>query len=184
MNPNFLRAAASAAAFACGAAPVAHAHVTLEYQVAPAASSYKATFRVGHGCGTSPTRQLIVQIPAGVRAAKPMVKPGWTAEVVRARLPQPETRHGRPVSEDVVRITWTARSAAEALAADQYDEFSLVSNLPAQPGPLYWPVSQVCAEGRLDWTEVPPPGRPLGELRYPAAALEIIPAGPSAGHSH
>jgi hypothetical protein len=32
-------------------ASAAHAHVALEYQVAPAGSAYKATFKVGHGCG-------------------------------------------------------------------------------------------------------------------------------------
>jgi len=45
------------------------AHVVLEYQVAPAAASYKATFKVGHGCGASPTRQITVDIPAGMRGA-------------------------------------------------------------------------------------------------------------------
>ena len=38
----------------------ASAHVVLEYQVAPAGASYKAAFKVGHGCGTSPTRQVVV----------------------------------------------------------------------------------------------------------------------------
>ena len=34
----------------------ASAHTVLEYQVATAGQSYKATFKVGHGCGNSPTR--------------------------------------------------------------------------------------------------------------------------------
>lgn len=163
-------AAAAAAAIACCAAPLAHAHVTLEYPVGFAASAYKATFRVGHGCGASPTRQVTVQIPAGVRGAKPMVKPGWSAEAVR--------------DADVVRITWTARTPADVLPADHYDEFVLVATLPSAPGTLYWPVSQVCNEGRLDWTETPAPGRSAKELKAPAAALEVMPAGPAGAHAH
>ena len=38
-------------ALAAGVSGTASAHVVLEYQVAPAGASYKATFKVGHGCG-------------------------------------------------------------------------------------------------------------------------------------
>jgi uncharacterized protein YcnI len=63
---------------AASLAPVsASAHTVLEYQVATAGKSYKATFKVGHGCGASPTRQIVVDLPAGVQGAKPMPKPGW-----------------------------------------------------------------------------------------------------------
>ena len=48
------------------AALPARAHITLEHQTAHAGSYYKANFKVGHGCGQSPIRQIIVQIPAGV----------------------------------------------------------------------------------------------------------------------
>ncbi len=184
MKLHSFQAAAAAAVFACCAAPAARAHVTLEYPVASAGGSYKATFRIGHGCGASATRQVVVQIPAGVRGAKPMVKPGWSAEVVKTSLAQPESRHGRAVTEDVVRITWTAKTPGDVLPADQYDEFSLVATLPEAASTLYWPVSQVCLDGRLDWTEVPAAGQRAGELKAPAAALELIPAGAGRGHSH
>lgn len=162
----------------------ANAHVVLEYQVAPAGSSYKASFKVGHGCGASPTRQLVVDIPAGVRGARPMPKPGWALEVRREKLAQPYTSHGRSITEDVTRISWTARTAEDALAAAHYDEFVLLATLPQEPGALYWPVRQVCVEGRNDWTEVPAAGQKLSDLKSPAALLDIMPAGASAGHHH
>lgn len=160
------------------------AHVTLEYQVAPADSSYKATFRVGHGCGPSPTRQVSVAIPAGVHGARPMPKPGWTLEIQRDKLPQPSTSHGRTVTEDVARVTWTARTPADMLAPDQYDEFVLVARTPTTPGTVYWPVNQVCESGRNDWVEVPRPGQKLSELKSPAAALEVLPSAGAGGHKH
>ena len=162
----------------------APAHVTLEYPVASAGQSYKATFRIGHGCGASPTRVVEVDIPAGVHGAKPMPKPGWTLDVVRAPLAQPYTSHGRRVSEDTARIRWTARTDADMLPSGFYDEFVLLAGLPEQAGMLYWPVRQLCPQGRQDWTEVPAPGQAWGELAAPAAELELMPAAGASTHNH
>ncbi|MFY3386773.1 YcnI family protein [Paracidovorax sp. MALMAid1276] len=162
----------------------ASAHVVLEYQVAPAGASYKATFKVGHGCGASPTRQIAVDIPAGMRGARPMPKPGWALEVQREKLAQPYTSHGRSITDDVVRITWTAKTPEDMLPHAHYDEFVLVATAPAQAGTVYWPVRQVCAEGRNDWVEVPKPGQTLSDLKSPAAALEILPGAGAGGHNH
>lgn len=179
------RLAACALAFGAAAtlAP-ALAHVVLEYQVAPAGSSYKASFKVGHGCGNSATRQVVVDIPAGVRGARPMPKPGWALEVRRETLDQPYTSHGRSIAEDVTRISWTARTREDALPAAHYDEFALAATLPQEPGALYWPVRQVCEEGRNDWIEVPAAGQKLSDLKSPAALLEVLPAGAAGGHNH
>lgn len=184
MNP-LLRARASRtlAAALLAAAPLAHAHVGLEWPAALAGSSYKATFRISHGCGASPTRQVVVEIPAGVQSARPMPHLGWTVNIERAPLPAPQQRHGRVVTEDVSRITWTAAGRQDALAADHFDEFSLLATLPAQEGPLYWPVRQVCVEGRHDWVQVPVPGQEPQSLKSPAPRLDLLP-GAGAHHAH
>ena len=173
---------APAAACALLAGLPASAHVVLEYQVAPADASYKAAFKVGHGCDGSPTRQVSVAIPAGVLSAHPMPKPGWALEVQRAPLARPADLHGRTITDAVVRVTWTARTPADMLAAEHYDEFVLQARMPSQPGPLYWPVTQVCEKGRHDWAEVPAPGQKFSDLNSPAALLEVLPA--QGGHSH
>lgn len=171
-----------AATALCLAGPAA-AHITLEQQTAHAGSFYKATFRVGHGCGPSPIRQIVVDLPAGVRGAKPMPKPGWDLVIERAPLARPYQDHGRTVTEEVVRIRWTARTAADQLPNEHYDEFALSARLPDRDGPLYWPVSQVCVDGRMDWSQVPQPGQALKDLRYPAALLDLLPAS-GGGHAH
>jgi len=178
----FIKTAACAVTLSLTA--LAQAHTVLEYQVASAGQSYKATFKVGHGCGVSPTRQIVVDIPAGVQGAKPMPKHGWRLEVTREKLTQPYTSHGRTISEDVARISWTAKTAEDMLPNGHYDEFVLLGTLPAQAGMMYWPVQQVCEQGRLDWTEVPKPGQKLSDVKSPAAALEIMPSAGAAGHSH
>jgi uncharacterized protein YcnI len=162
----------------------AQAHVTLEYPVASAGQSYKATFRIGHGCGASPTRVVEVDIPAGVRGARPMPKAGWTLEVVREKLARPYSSHGRSVDEDTIRISWTARTEADMLPSGFYDEFVLQASLPEQAGRLYWPVRQLCPQGRQDWTEVPAPGQKWADLKSPAAELELMPAAGASAHNH
>lgn len=174
----------AAAAVTLGLAALAQAHTVLEYQVATAGQSYKATFKVGHGCGASPTRQIVVDIPVGVQGAKPMPKAGWRLEVTREKLAQPYTSHGRTVTEDVTRISWTAKTVDDMLPNGHYDEFVLVGTLPNQPGTMYWPVQQLCEQGRMDWTEIPKPGQRLSDLKSPAALLEIMPGAGTAGHAH
>jgi len=167
-----------------GLALAAQAHVTLEYPVATAGQNYKATFKIGHGCGASPTRVVEVRIPAGVRGAKPMPKPGWTLAVTREKLAQPYQSHGRSVNEDTTRIRWTAQTEASMLPSGFYDEFVLVGTLPAQAGMLYWPVLQQCVQGQMAWHEIPAQGQTWGELQSPAAPLELMPAAGTSKHSH
>lgn len=165
------------------AAGPAAAHITLEYQVANAGSYYKANFKVGHGCGQSPIRQIIVTIPAGVQGAKPMPKAGWTIDIQRETLAKPYNDHGRTVTDDVAQISWTAKTPADYLPNTHYDEFALQARLPAQAGPLYWAVSQVCEQGRIDWNETPKAGQKASELKSPAALLEVMPTS-GGGHQH
>lgn len=164
--------------------PPAQAHVTLEYPVATAGQNYKATFKISHGCDASPTRVVEVDIPAGVRGAKPMPKPGWTLEVVREKLAQPHVSHGRRVEEDTTRIRWSAKTEADMLPSAHYDEFVVVGTLPQQAGKLYWPVRQWCPQGQLDWREVPAAGQAWNALKSPAAELELMPAASTNPHNH
>jgi uncharacterized protein YcnI len=163
-------------------AAAAQAHITLEYPVANAGSYYKANFKVGHGCGRSAIRQIVVELPAGAQGAKPMPKAGWTVEIGREKLAQPYQSHGRSVTDDVVRISWTAKTPADYLPDQFYDEFALQVKLPMSAGPLYWPVSQICEQGRIDWHEVPKPGQGLHELKTPAALLDVLPLQGAAHH--
>jgi len=149
------------------------AHVTLEQPQAAPGARYKAVLKVTHGCSGSPTVVVDVTLPPGVRGARPMPKPGWKLEVLREPLAQPYQSHGRTVTEDTTRIRWTARTPDDALASAHYDEFVVVASMPDQAGTLYWPVTQLCERGRLDWTEVPGPGKPFDTLTAPAAVLEV-----------
>ncbi|MFN4349645.1 MAG: YcnI family protein [Hylemonella sp.] len=164
-------------------ATAASAHVVLEDQAALAGSSYRATFRVGHGCDGSPTTAIRVVLPAGVRGAKPMPKAGWTLAVRREVLAQPYDSHGKTVRDDVVEISWTASAPEHALPDAWYDEFVLRATLPAQAGPLWFRVLQTCAGSQLDWTDIPARGTSIRGLKTPAVLLDVLPSG-TTGHRH
>lgn len=187
MKPQNLNAAFAALAVSWVSTLVAssaQAHVTLEQAVATAGQAYKAVLRVGHGCEGTATHTVVVQLPPGFRGAKPMPKPGWTLAIERARLAEPYVSHGRTVTEDVVQVTWRAASAEAALPDAHYDEFVLRGTAPAQPGPAWFRVQQLCEKGSWNWTEIPPSGMQTRGLRAPAAGLDVRPAEPAPHHHH
>lgn len=177
------RALAAAATLALTGA--AQAHITLEQAQAAAGSTYKAVFRVGHGCSGSPTQRLTVALPAGFRGARPMPKAGWALAIRRAPLAQPVDSHGQRITDDVVEISWQARSPDDALPEAQYDEFVLRGQLPEQAGPLWFSVRQTCAQGEWHWAERPadPATTSTRGLRAPAVLLQVVPA-EGAHHAH
>lgn len=165
------------------AAQTGMAHVVLDEPAALAGTGYRAAFRVGHGCAGSPTTAIQVFLPAGFRGAKPMPKPGWALSLRREKLAQPYTSHGETVSEDVVEVSWTATSPDNWLPDAWFDEFVLRGTVPVQAGALWFRVLQSCAQGQLDWAEVPAQGTSTRSLKAPAALLEVLPSG-AVGHAH
>ena len=137
----------------------ARAHITLEQRTAPAGSTYKAVFRVGHGCAGSATRAVIVHLPAGVTHAHPMPKAGWALDAP-------------PASGEATQIAWRGGPLLDA----HYDEFVLRAQLPAQSGPLWWRVQQLCDSGEVDWANVPASGTDTRGVPSPAALLQVLPA--------
>lgn len=161
------------AALALGllAAGPAAAHVTLEVQQAPAHSTYRAVFRVPHGCDGAAMTRFVVHLPEGITQARPMPKAGWTlATTPRAGATAP-TDHG--AAQDLAEIAWEGGRLDDA----HYDEFIIRFRLPDRPGELlYIPVTQHCESGRIAaWTEIPAPGRRVTDSRYPAPALRLLP---------
>ena len=149
------------------------AHVTLERQEAPIAASYKAVLKVPHGCGTSPTLKLRVRIPDGVVGVKPMPKPGWQIDVVKAKYDKAYEMFHNTVSEGVREIAWTGR-----LPDENYDEFVFSAYLTDDLGSgktLYFPVVQECESGIHRWIEIPGEGKTAADYKEPAPGLKLLP---------
>lgn len=164
-------------ALAAGILPAAQAHVTLEQQTAVAGSTYKAVFRVGHGCEGSPTTRITVFLPAGFVGAKPMPKPGWTLSVQNEQLLQPYDSHGKQITERAAIISWSGGRLLDA----EYDEFILRGSVPTEAEKHYIRVLQECEKGQNDWAAIP-----TGQDKpaFPAAVLTIVPAAAKHAHQH
>lgn len=85
---------------------VATAHTSLETEEAPVGASYKAVFRVPHGCEGKPTNVVRVQIPEGVICrqadAEARLDPGEGKRRLREILRQPrQPDDGRREGSDV-----------------------------------------------------------------------------------
>jgi len=158
-------------------------HVVLQDGASAAGASYRATFKVGHGCDGSPTTGIRVSIPAGFNGAQPMPKPGWTVTAKLGTLAEPYKSHGKTFTEGVVEINWTAIGPENALPADFYDEFVLRGTTPTKPGPLWFKVVQTCAKGVNAWVELPASGTSTQGLKAPAALLEVLDI-QATGHAH
>lgn len=154
----------------------AFSHIVLENRSAPANSSYKAVFQVGHGCQGSSTTGLLVQIPTGFLGTRPYPKAGWTVTAQLGQLAKPHDDHGRRVAEDVVLVSWKASSREAALPDAFFDEFVLRGKTPPTAGPLWFKVLQTCESGTNDWSEVPASGTSAQGLKFPAILLDVKPA--------
>jgi periplasmic copper chaperone A len=140
--------------------------------------------RVGHGCAGSPTTAITVTVPPGFNGAQPLVKAGWTAAVRTGPLAVPYEAHGTQFTEGVLEISWTAKTAADALPDTFYDEFVLRGTTPKAPGPLWFKVVQTCEKGSTAWVEVPAHGTHAHDLKAPAALLEVIDVQAAGEHAH
>lgn len=169
----------SLAAAALFLAPPAFAHIVLAEPEATAGSYYAGFFRVGHGCGPSPTLSIRITIPEGILTARPQAKPGWTVSIDRETLAEPIPSEYGAIAERVVAVTWTGE-----LLADQFDQFGLLMKLPAHTGPLYFAVLQTCAEGARSWTDIPAEGQAWHDMPNPAPVLMLTVPDDRAGDHH
>lgn len=173
----FLRkcfAAAAAGVVAIGfVGTAAYGHITLDVPSATVGSSYKAVFRVPHGCAGTATVRLRVRLPDGVVNVKPQPKPGWDVSTVMEKLAKPIVLdHGREMTETVREVVW----AGGKLPDHFYDEFVLRAELPDKPGTtIYFPVVQECEKGVNRWIEIPEPGKTSRDYKEPAPQLKLLP---------
>ena len=148
------------------------AHVTLEQQQASVGTPYKIVLRVPHGCGDFATIRLNVQIPEGVIAIKPMMKPGWQIATTRGSYSKAYGFfHGAKFTEGVKEVTWSGGKLPDAF----YDEFVLSAFIAGELEPgqtLYFPVVQQCEQGEHRWVEIPAAGKHSNE---PAPGIMLTP---------
>jgi uncharacterized protein YcnI len=155
----------------------ASAHITLEQQQAPVASSYKAVMRVPHGCEGAATTSIRIRIPEGVISVKPMPKPGWQLNVVSGKYSKPYTLRGAKLTEGVTELSWSGGKLPDTY----YDEFVFTSALAEELEAgkvIYFPVVQECDKRIHRWIEIPKDGEHGAQGEggpQPAPGLRLLP---------
>jgi uncharacterized protein YcnI len=151
----------------------ASAHITLQNREAAIGAFYKAVFVVPHGCAGSATIKIRVQIPDGVIDVKPMPKPGWKVETVKAKYANPVDFHGGKLTEGVKEVDWSGGK----LPDDFYDEFVLSMFLTGDLKPdtmLYFPTVQECEQGINRWIDIPADPAHAHDSKWPAPGLKLL----------
>jgi uncharacterized protein YcnI len=169
MRIRKLALSTAAIVFAAGGA---FAHITLEQQEAVVGSTYKATFRVGHGCDGAATTTIRVQIPEGFIAVKPMPKEGWKLDLVVSDYEKPYKTFEETLTKGVREVTWSGGKLLDAW----YDEFVLRGTLAGgEAGTVvYFPIVQQCEKGVHRWIEIPAAGKKADDYKEPAPGLRLI----------
>ncbi|MDR3473465.1 MAG: DUF1775 domain-containing protein [Devosia sp.] len=149
----------------------AFAHVTLQVGEAPAGSSYKAVFRVPHGCNGAATTAIKIQIPEGVIAVKPMPKPGWTLDLKTGNYAKTYKNWGADVSSGVTEVDFTGGNLPDAY----YDEFVVTGTIADSfkaGDVIHFPIVQECGATSTHWVELPKAGDTT-EPPHPAPSLRV-----------
>lgn len=159
----------------------AYAHVTANPNEAVAGKYFQTSFRVSHGCEGSDTIALTVKIPKGITSLKPEHKAGWEIDIKKSKLDKPvPAGHGKMATEQFDEITWRGGKLPDAY----YDEFGIVLKLPEKQQTLWFPVTQTCEKGSLNWVDIPKDGQQWHDVKSPAPFVTITPAAPAVGHRH
>lgn len=182
MKTSSLRRTLSATAIAGGTAALmmaglagASAHVSVTPDKTTANSYALLTFGVPHGCDTSGTTKLTINLPEELNDAQPTVNPNWTVEKVTQTLPEPKKlADGTSITKRTSQIIYTAKAP---LDPHLRDALVLSVKLPDTAGKtLYFPTLQNCEQGETNWAEIPKDGQDPHSLKAPAPSVAVTAA--------
>lgn len=160
----------------------AFAHATLTPAEGTNGATVKVAIAIPHGCDGAPTDTVTVRLPEGFVSAKPMVKAGWTVEIVKGDYQKSYEVHGKPVTSGALQVTW----AGGAVPDDQFDEFVIQGSLQGFDAETSLPfaVTQKCGTALVVWDQIAAPGENAHALEHPAPTLAVTLAAASGEHDH
>lgn len=165
-----------------GASGTAFSHVTLAKKHAIAGSTLKNALQIGHGCtddsgAVLSTKRMIMDVPDGVRGVTAYAKPGWKINIIKGAVTPYELR-GKIITEDTVKVMWTAMTDKFEVPDGIRDEFWFRASLPDKAAmSVYFPTIQVCGPtDKQRWIEIPNDSQEPSDLTKPAPRLVTTPS--------
>jgi uncharacterized protein YcnI len=160
-----------------GLAGPASAHVSVDPSEATQGGYAALTFRVPNEEANASTTKVEVALPTDTPLASVSIKPlpGWKVTKTEGKLPKPITTDDGQVTEAVTRITWTATSAATAIAPGQFQEFEISGGPMPEAGKIVFKALQTYSNGQVvRWIEEPAAGG--AEPEHPAPTVTLVKA--------
>jgi periplasmic copper chaperone A len=162
-----------------GGGGIASAHVTARVIGEPATQGgyTKITFRVPNEDQAAGTVKLEVKMPTETPVASLRTKPipGWTAQVVVAKLATPVKTHDTEITEAVSTITWTAGPGVR-INPGEFQEFEVSGGPMPETDKLVLPAVQTYDNGKAVSWDAPPPASGAEEPEHPAPVVALAPA--------
>ncbi|WP_181775938.1 YcnI family copper-binding membrane protein [Amycolatopsis pittospori] len=160
-------------------AGVASAHVTANvYGPQPSKGGYGSIFfRVPNEEKDAGTVKVEITIKPeyafGSVRTKPI--PGWTAEVVKSKLPSPVTTpSGTQITEAVTKVSWTAQPGTKiAAGSTEFQEFQISAGaFPTNLDAVEFPATQTYENGKVvEWNQPTPANGE--EPEHPAPSVKL-----------
>jgi periplasmic copper chaperone A len=135
------------------------------------------TFRVPTEKDNASTTTLQVFLPTDTPIPSVSVRPvpGWTAKVNTTHLAKPVQSDDGPISDVISDITWTANSAADAVAPGQFQEFEVSAGpLPKVKQLIFKALQTYSDSSVVRWIDLP---QGSTEPEHPAPILKLTAAG-------
>ncbi|MEU0934831.1 MULTISPECIES: YcnI family protein [unclassified Embleya] len=160
----------------------ASAHVSVQPGTADQGSYAKVAFRVPNERDDAGTTKLEITLPADkpLTSVQTRAMPGWKAEVEKTKLATPIDNHGKPLTEVVSKITWTAE-AGTRVNPGTFEDFEVsMGKLPTDTDKLVFKAVQTYDSGEVvRWIDLA--GADGKEPQYPAPTLKLTAKAGAAG---
>lgn len=127
---------------------VAHAHVTIQPNEAPAGAFFRFVIRVPNERDV-PTTKVRVKFPENLIFTSFQPKEGWDRKVEMKKLDEPIEAFGSKIDEVVGSVTFSGGS----IGVGEFDEFGFSVRVPEEPGDLEFKAFQTYQGGEVvEWT--------------------------------
>lgn len=141
---------AAVAIIVLGAPLAADAHVKISPNTAASGDDIELTFRVPNEMQSAATVKVEVDLPTKTPFADAAYQPvpGWTAQIISAKLPKPIVNDGVKVTQAPIKVIYVADPGV-SIKPGQFQDFPIALDLTPDTGSVAFPTYQTYSDGTV-----------------------------------